>query len=76
MIFMLLLVVVIGNRFFFVQAAIYLYCGCLFCRTSCVKVYGTKYARGCVVVVALHHGVPIFGKVEQVLIVGEIVIIY
>lgn len=44
-------------------------------RTSWVKVYGTKYARGCVVVVALHHGVPIFGKVEQILIVGEIVIL-
>ena len=40
-----------------------------------MKVYGTKYARGCAVVVALHHGVPIFGKVEQVLIVGEIVIL-
>ena len=26
-------------------------------------------------VVALHHGVPIFGKVEQILIDGEIVIL-
>ena len=40
-----------------------------------MKVYETKCARGCVVVVALHHGVPIFGKVEQILIDGEIVIL-
>ena len=40
-----------------------------------MKVYGTKYARGCVLVVALHHGVPIFGKIEQILIAAEIVIL-
>ena len=40
-----------------------------------MKVYGTKYVRGCVLVVAPPHGVPIFGKIEQILIVGEIVIL-
>ena len=38
--------------------------------------YGTKYVRGCVVVVGTCHGVPVLGKVNQVLIIdGEVVIL-
>lgn len=37
--------------------------------------YGTKYARGSVVVISLYHGVPVLGKVEQVLIVNGGVVI-
>ena len=38
--------------------------------------FGTKYTRGSVVIIALYHGVPVFGKVDQVFIVnGEMVIL-
>ena len=33
-----------------------------FGRMSWERCIGTKYARGCVVVVGLHHGVPLLGK--------------
>ena len=38
--------------------------------------YGTKYAQGSVVIVALHHGAPVLGIVDKVLVVnGELVIL-
>lgn len=38
--------------------------------------FGTKYTLGSVIIVALSHRVPVFGKVDQVLIVnGEVVIL-
>ena len=45
------------------------FCNIIFHRTSWIKVYGTLYKRGCVVVLSLHHGEPIFGKVDEVMLV-------
>ncbi|XP_068747232.1 uncharacterized protein [Montipora capricornis] len=39
-------------------------------RTSWAKVFGTKYTRGSVIVIALYHAVPVFGKVDQVFVVN------
>ena len=41
----------------------------IFNRTSWIKVYGTKYKRGCIVVLSLQHGDPVFGKVNEVMLV-------
>ncbi|RMX47642.1 hypothetical protein pdam_00025503, partial [Pocillopora damicornis] len=38
-------------------------------RTSWVKVYGTKYVKGDVIVIDYHHGFPILGKIQKVLVV-------
>ena len=37
-------------------------------RTTWAKVYGTKYSRGYAIIVDIHHGIPSFGEIKEVLI--------
>ena len=38
-----------------------------FYRCSWVKILGTKYAVGYVIITGLNHGLPTFGKVEKII---------
>ena len=47
------------------------------CRTSWVKILGTRYAKGCVIITGLSYGQPVFGEITKVLLVmGNIVFMY
>ena len=41
---------------------------------SWVKVFGTRYAEGCVVITSLTYGQPSFGRMDKVLFVAGIVV--
>ena len=41
---------------------------------SWVKVFGTRYAKGCVIITGLNYGQPSFGRIDKVLVVAEIVV--
>ncbi len=49
----------------------------LSCRISWVKIYGTRYSEGCVIITGLNYGQPTFGKITKVILVlGDIIFQY
>lgn len=51
------------------QMSTYIFsCKFIHFRTSWAKVFGTKYCKGCVIVINLCHGTPVFGEIKEVFI--------
>ena len=38
-------------------------------RTTWVKVHGTRYSKGCIMIVGMEYGTPLFGEVNRVYII-------
>ena len=47
-----------------------------FYRCSWVKILGTKYAVGNVIITGLNHGLPTFGKVEKIITMNGTIVIF
>ena len=48
----------------------------LICSTSWVKVFGTLYAKNCVLVIGIHHGDLVLGQMKQVLVVDGSTVVF
>lgn len=48
----------------------------LFFSTSWVKVFGTHYAKNCVLVIGIRHGDPVLGQMKQVLLVDGSIVVF
>ena len=53
------------------------FCSTFCCRMSWVKIFGTGYSEGCVIITGLNYGQPTFGKISKVLLaIGNIIFQY
>ncbi len=44
---------------------------------SWVKIFGTRYSEGCVIITGLNYGQPIFGQISKILLaMGNIILQY